>query len=348
MNLPLQVLTPWVLALLPLALLPWLLQTRESLVHAWIDLLPLDPLSVWLDRALRALASVAIAATVLALAGLHRAEYPVERVGRGAEIVMMLDRSRSMDQGLVSAAGSKPGGLENQLAISTREGRPGDRPSKGIEARRILGAFAAQRPDDRFAMLTFSTLPIPIHDFTDKQDVVQAAIAAGAIGRGLAETDIGAALLRGLDWFKGRPYTGSRILLLVSDGGDHITADTREEITRLMRAYRVSLYWVYIRSPRSPKLADDKQMRGEYSETIPEYFLHRYFQSTGVPYRAYEADDPESLEQAIADVGHLQNLPITTIEMVPRRDLANAAYGVALAAVLLLLLARGMELRSWA
>jgi len=35
---------------------------------------------------------------------------------------------------------------------------------------------------------------------------------------------------------------------------------------------------------------------------VPEVFLHRFFGSMGTPYRAYEAEDPESLQKAIADV----------------------------------------------
>jgi mxaC protein len=64
-----------------------------------------------------------------------------------------------------------------------------------------------------------------------------------------------------------------------------------------------------------------------------------------VPYRAYEADDPESLERAIDDIDRLENLPISWRETLPRADLAQWAYAVALAAVLALLLARRLEIR---
>ena len=159
------------------------------------------------------------------LAGPHRGEYRVERVGRGAEIVLLLDRSRSMDQGFGQRrAGEQP--------VSARE-------SKGLVARRLLAEFAAQRPDDRFGMIVFSTLPIRVLDFTHKQPAIQAAVAAGDVGRGLSETDIGLALQAALAAFEDRPYTGSRLVMLVSDGGDRIEPDARERIAYLARRHRV-------------------------------------------------------------------------------------------------------------
>ena len=205
----------------------------------------------------------------------------------------------------------------------------------------------AERREDRFATLTFSTLPIPVHDFTHKQEVVQAAIAAVAVGRGLAETDIGLALLRALDWFRERPYSGSRIVLLVSDGGDHLDPDVRDEVARLMRDLRVSLYWIYIRSPRSPRLVDDGAVGAAHADTVPELFLDRFFKRMGAPYRAFEADDPQALERAVAEVNRLENLPITITETIARRDWAGFAYAAALAGVLALLAARALELKSW-
>ena len=66
-----------------------------------------------------------------------------------------------------------------------------------------------------------------------------------------------------------------------------------------------------------------------------------------MPYRAYEAENPEALKRAIADVGRLENLPITYQDLVPRRDLTAHAYALALAAVLLLFASRWTEGRSW-
>jgi mxaC protein len=345
---------PWLLLLLPLATWPWLPRAHSHASHPWLQLLPADPAGEWLHRAVRTLASLTIVALVLAIAQPYRAEYPVERIGRGAEIALVLDRSRSMDQAFAYVP--QPGQVQNllDLSISRSAADEKERPSKGLAARRILSGFVAERREDRFSTQFFSTLPIPVHDFTSKQEVVQAAIAAGSVGRGLADTDIGQAVLRALESFADRTYRGSRIILLVSDGGDYIDPETRARIGNSMRDLRVSIYWIYIRSPYAPKLDEsanreiypDDPIREAYMR--PEAFLHRFFASIGVPYRSYQADDPKSLAGAIADVGRLENLPIAWVDTVPRRELAGVSYATALAGLLLLLGARALELKSWA
>ena len=215
-------------------------------------------------------------------------------------------------------------------------------------ARQLLSDFTAQRPDDRFALVAFSTLPMRVLDFTAKREVIQAAIEAGNIGRGLSETNIGRALEVGMDLFNDRPYNGSRIIMLVSDGGDRMDPDTRERLAHLARKQRVSIYWLYLRSSNSPGLtlaADDSLAA---AESVPEILLHDFFNALETPYRAYEASDSRALQRAIDDVNRLEKLPITYNDLVPRRELAPYAQALALAAVLLLLAARLLEIRRWA
>jgi mxaC protein len=304
---------------------------------------------------LRLLGVAAIAALVLTLAAPFRPEHEVERHGQGAEVVLLLDRSRSMDEAFANAGlrGTSGGTYHPHFRPSSElevlAGRDGQKygQTKGQAARRVLADFAAQRTEDRFGLVMFSTLPIRVLEFTQKPEAIQAAISAGDVGRGLSETDIGLALLEGLHFFDDRAYTGSRILLLVSDGGDHLDPDLRERLTQQMRRLRVSLYWIYIRSLRSPGLLADRDTPPDQADTVPEYFLHRYFQSLGVPYRAYEAENPQALVRAVEDLGRLENLPITYADTVPRRDLDGACLAVALGALLLLGAARLLEAERW-
>ena len=169
-------------------------------------------------------------------------------------------------------------------------------------ARRLLAEFRANRPEDLVGMVLFSASPIPVLSFTQKQDMIQAAIAAGGVGRGLSETDIGRGLLAAADYFDQRAYTGSRLILMVSDGGAQLEPEMRERLTTLLKRHRIALYWIYIRSAGSRGL-QAQAGDSEAMETAPERSLHRFFQSIGMPYRAYEAEDPEALQRAIADVG---------------------------------------------
>jgi mxaC protein len=342
--------TPWLLWLLPLALVPLWAGRGDALPNAWPSLLPPDRASSLLQGLLRAAAMLALAALVVGVAGPYRPEVPLERVGRGAEIVLVLDRSRSMDESFAGTRGTPPvrgTGPEALAYYSTLRANEA-RESKGKTARRLLSEFTARRPADRFGMVVFSTRPMRVLDFTQKQPVIQAAISAGNIGRGLSETNIALALESALALFDGRPYTGSRILLLVSDGGDRIDVESRERIMRLAQRLRVSIDWLYIRSPRSPGLMPGRTEPPANADAVPEYFLHRFFESLGVPYRAYEADTSDALQKAIADVDRQENLPITYFDTLPRRDLSPWAYGAALAAVGLLLAASLVEIRRWA
>ncbi len=339
---------PWALLLLALALLPLLRTPQPTLQSGWLALAPADTASALVDATLRAAAVLAVAALAVALAGPHLPEYTVERTGQGAEIVLLLDRSRSMDQGFAQAQAPPPGARGNNAAtldyyFSQTPGRL--RESKGQVARRLLTEFTVKRPDDRFALVVFSTLPLRVLDFTDKPELIQAGIGAGEVGRGLSETNIGMALAAALEAFDGRPYSGSRIVMLVSDGGDRLDPDTRERLARQVREQRVSLYWLYMRTPSSPTLASATT---EMNDSVPELLLHRYFQSLGTQYRAYEAADAHALEQAIDDVNRSEKLPIVQHDTLPRRDLSPWAHGVALFCVLLLLAARLVELRQWA
>jgi len=339
---------PWLLWLLPLAVLPWLARSNVALSNGWLAFAPHDGASRALGWALRAAVSLAIVALVAALAGPYRPETTLERIGQGAEIVLVLDRSRSMDQGFAprTPPGVRGTGPE-ALTYYMTQGR--GRESKGQVARRLLAEFARQRPDDRFAMVVFSTLPIRVLDFTRQPDAVQAAIAAGNVGRGLSETNIGRALDAALDPFEGRPYAGSRIVMLVSDGGDRLDPDTRELLAHRLRKLRVSVYWLYLRSANGPGLAPEPGDAAVAAvDSVPEMMLHRWLLGLPTPYRAYEAADAQALQRAIDDVNRLEKLPIAYEELIPRRELAPWGHGVALLAVLLLLAARALEIRRWA
>lgn len=328
------------LFLLPLALLPWWRPRGTQVLHAALAMLPRDPASRALELGLRAAGSLAIATLLLGLADPQRPEHRVLRMGRGAEILLLLDRSRSMDQGF---GGVRPGGgmdrTGDHLAAAWR--------SKGQAARRILADFVARRPHDRFGMIVFSTLPMPVLDFTHHTEAVQAAIAAANVGRGVADTDIGLALLAALDRFEGRPFTGSRVVMLVSDGGDHIEPEVRRRIAERLRRERVSLYWLYLRTARSPGLEPPAGEGGAAAEVAPEVFLHRFFQTLAPQYRAFEVEDPQALQRAVDDVGRLESLPIDYEELVPRRSYDTVLYAVALAAVLALLAAQSLVRARW-
>lgn len=324
---------PWVLWLLPLSLAPLIFRRRNTVSYSALMMLPRDGLSELIGVLQRLLPASLIAVLIIAISGLFRPPVEVERIGTGAHIILLLDRSRSMDQPFGGQAFKDP------LASKGFD-------SKGTVARRLLSDFVAGRGEDMFGMLVFSTSPIQVLPLTDKQEVIQAAIQAGNIGRGLSETDVGLGLIQAIRFFDKRPYTGSRIVMLISDGGAKLDLSTRERIALLLKRHRVVLYWIYIRSRNSPGIWTD--VDGLSSEDIaPARALHKFFATMETPYRVYDTENPQALERAIADVNRLQNMPIHYQDLVPRRDLSGICYGIALALLLVMVAAKMLEVTGW-
>ena len=325
---------PWALLLLPLAILPLLRRRRDSVSFPWLAWLPADPVGRSVRMALTVLAVVALSSLVIALAQPGRPEMHVQRVGEGAEILILLDRSRSMDNHMLPSNWRSI----DPTKLLYHKGR-----QKSEVARELLSNFVAQRPKDRFSLMYFSNRPLSVVPFTEHAAVMQAGIAAGGTGRGLAETEVGRALGAAIEAFDDRAYSGSRIILLVSDGGAHLDEATSAGIRAGLARNRIALYWLYLRSYNSARL-DAQEARWE---NAPEMALHRFFQTLQTPYRAYEAEVPEDLAKAVADVGRQQNLPLEFSERIPRQDHSRAFIALAACACLGLLLSRFLMLGSF-
>lgn len=325
----------WVLLGLSLAIIPWLRFGDDVHAFSSLILIPADRLSITLSTAERVLASLVIAGLVVALSQPYRPTETIERIGQGAQMVVLLDRSRSMDQPFYI---QKWGGVP---VLARPRGQ-----SKGEAARRLLSEFAAQRKADMFGMIIFSTNPIQVLPLTQKPALIQAAIEAGNIGQGLAETSVGDALEQALRFFEDRPYTGSRIVMLISDGAANLKLATRERIKQLARQHRVALYWLYIRTRNTPGIFDTLPAN-QSEELLPHRSLHRFFSEMGVPYRVYTAEDPQALERAITDVSQLQNLPIYYQEIKPKKSLSHWLYIATAFCVIPLLGLRLLEATSW-
>lgn len=327
-TLPLGFLQPWALLLGFSALIPWFLSNQPPIAYSSLSVMPRDALSIAVDYLLRFSATAAALCLSLGIAEPYLAEQWVERVGTGAHVVLLLDRSSSMSENF---SGRYLGG-------SARE-------SKSAVARKLLAEFVQRREHDLFAMVNFAAAPMFVLPLTQDRAAVLAAIGAVS-DRGHGITHIAPGLAMALDFFQGQPVSGSRIILLVSDGAARIEEITREAIRQRFQDSQASLYWIYLRNAKSSRLSEKPANPGE--STTPEYFLHQYFQELGVPYRAFEAENPEAVQRAIAEVEKLENLPLRYLEKQPRRDLSGACYAAALALLLIVLLGKAVEIKTWA
>lgn len=330
---PLEIDHPWVLLLLPLCLVPLLAGSGATIRYSTFLLIPKDRPSRLVEVGVRVASAATIGLLLLGLSGPFLPATSVERIGEGAQIVLLLDRSRSMDQPF--------GGQSFENPLDTRGAD-----SKGTVARRVLSQFVAGRRNDQYAMFVFSTQPIQVLPLTDRSEPIQAAITAGNVGRGLTDTDIGNGIIAAAKLFDDLPYTGSRLVLLISDGGARLDLATRKEIANLLELNRLALYWIYISSRNSPTLGTASDER-HTEETAPARTLHDFFSTLDTPYRVFDAEDPDVLATAIAEVNRLQSLPIRSFDIEPRQRVAGPFYALGLVLLLLLVAVECLERKAW-
>jgi len=288
--------------------------------YPWLAILPVDPLSLAISALIRLLGVLAIGGLILGLAGAYQQEQQVERIGHGAHIVMLLDRSNSMD---------------NTFAGKTPETQGEE--SKANAARRLLNQFVDHRAHDLIGIAEYSTSPLFVLPLTENKAAIHAAIDATALPA-LAYTNVSKGLSMALEFFDSRPVTGSRIVLLVSDGAAVIDPDSEAALRELFKQRQVSLYWVFLRTANSPGLFEvPDDPRDDNAQAMPERYLHLFFNSLHIPYQAYEAETPGALQQAIDDINRLENRPLHYFERIPKQDLSTRCYAFAAALMLLLL-----------
>jgi mxaC protein len=327
MNLAFDFVQPWALVLLPLALLPLLPRRGDTLPFSSITLLPTDRAGRVAGLVLRALGVFAIAAIVFGLAGPGRSHLEAQRTGNGADILILIDRSASMDEPI------------NRASIYAHS------EAKNSVARRSLTRFVNERPNDRFALMMFGITPILSMPLTSDHTAVIEALDATRMGRGLPDTQLDRGLIGAIAQFDNRPLLARRAIVLVSDGGATLDADARRRIAEGLARNHLALYFVYLRSGwMSPDLNAKTAASGSNSV---EAQLHRFFLSLHTPYRLFQASDPDGMAQALDEINRQQHFPVSYVEQLPRQDLSRLCYLLALMAAALLVAARFAQVRNW-
>ena len=317
---------PVVLALTPLAFAPLFRSPLRASRAPSIDAAPADPLSYWITIGLKICGVAAIAAVILGAAGPFRVGGEVERLGEGAEIVFLIDRSGSMNE---TFAGRTPAGGEE---------------SKASAAKRLLQGFVEGRRNDFVGVAAFSTSPMLVMPLTDHRAATKAAI--DAVDRpGLDYTNIGRGLAMALSMFKAGASDRSRAILLVSDGAGVIDPRIQDDLRAEFKKTNVHLYWLFLRTAGSPGIYELPEAGSDTPQAAPERHLDLFFKSLGVSYRAFEVEGPEAIQAAIHQIDQLERHPVHFIENEPREDLSAPIFAVASFAILLLLIAKLSEVR---
>lgn len=317
--------TPELLYGLPLALLPWCVHNTDKKIP-WDAFVPVDKLSRGISFSLKLLASLTLACLIVALANPYLPEQKVQRYAEGAEFVILLDRSRSMDD------------IFNRRPRNTMPVEFGPTRSKRSVSGDYLLEFVKRRPDDRFGYVFFSTQSTEILSLTYNKSAVLATIEAGSLGRGISKTDIVEALILAAKMYQRETYRGSRNVLLISDGGQILTAAQERYLQELYREMNLNIYWIYLRSTRGMTL-DETDKDSIFWTDLPERKLHDFFKRLEVPYTAFEAGSMQEYAAAINEIDRQQYQPLIVDEVVPKQTQRKPFLIIACWSLLLLALA---------
>ena len=323
----------WVLWLLPLAFLPLILMRAHAKSYSWMDILPADPLSDLVGVLLKIIAVLTLLFLIIGLAAPHTNEQKVERIGVGAQIGFVLDRSASMDDPFSGSPDT-----------SSKDNTVGE--TKSVAASRLIVNFVQSRQNDMMGMITFSNSAMYVLPLTENKNAIVAAVKATA-GNALFQTNIGSGLTSVAGLFDKVPDSGSRAVILLTDGGGRIGADVQQKVKDWFDRMHLSLYWIVLRQPGGLSIFDEKFVPKEDEPLPPQIELNEYFKTLRTPFKAYEADDPKSLESAIQDINRKEKKPIRYMEKIPGRDYSNLFFSLAALMIALLLGVKYLEVKTW-
>ncbi len=320
---------PELLWLLGLTVLPFLSYGVKSFEQASLDDWPQDMLSDNLSWLMKIIAALTMSALIIAAAAPFTEGGTETKVGNGAEIVVVLDRSGSMSENLVR---------QDPLIQKKSTTR--------IQASRaVLLKFLEQRRGDTFGIVAFNASAIAVAPLSADRNLARAALKS-AESYSSGNTALSRALELGLSYFADRPITATRVLLLVSDGDAKIKPDEKRVLEQLFQQYRVQLMWVYVQQDEEHFLdvADLSRQAGAIDTDVQ---LHQLFQTLGVPYQAFEVNSESGLQRAVDQISEMTNKPTRYQYQLPRQDYGRYFYILSVALLGLLFWLRQQELKHW-
>ncbi|MFL9711851.1 vWA domain-containing protein [Methylobacillus sp. Pita1] len=322
-----SLLNPWALLLLPLALAPFWLRGLQGQRYSWLEMVPEDPFSDNIVLLLKVVTAIIIASLVLALAAPQGSDKVVNRVGKGAQTVMVIDRSVSMD---------------HPFAGDATSGRAGE--IKSGAARRLITQFIDSRPDDMMGVVAFTNSALYGVKITANRDAIHAAINA-ATSAGINQTNIGAGITQAASLFDSIQSSGSRAIILLSDGAGKLSPRVKARIMEELKDKDIKLYWIVLREPDDVSIFGDRVFEEDRGPAAIQ--LDRFFKSLKITYKAYEADNPVALQMAIQDIDSREKNTIQYAITVPGRDYARDLIVVALVLSLGMFVIKNFRVKAW-
>jgi len=242
--------------------------------------------------------SLIIFLLIIVLANPWSKSTSMTEIGKGAQLVFLIDRSVSMSKPFI-------GDDDNKSEI------------KSLATRRILKDFISQRTSDMIGIVGFSNSALYASKITKNRNYTYAAIDA-ATGSAINQTNIGSGITSGLFLFSEIETTGSQALVLLSDGAGKISKRVKGRITEILNEKKINLYWIIIKEPNDVSLfSGNTYLEGREPTVIK---LDKFFKSLNTEYKAYEAENPDALSSAIADIDQKEKKPIKIEREIPGKN----------------------------
>ena len=319
---------PWVLWFIPLAFIPLLFKEASLQYYSWNEMIPKDRLSRIIAMVLKFIATLILLTIILGLSGPHSLQREIEKTGIGAQIALVLDRSASMDDPFAGNDQSRVGEM------------------KSAAAARLITDFVNSRKNDMIGMASFSNSGMYVLPLTDNKNAIISAVRATA-GNALFQTNIGSGLTTGAELFNKVPDSGSRAMILLSDGAGRIDAATQEKIKDWLGRFKISLYWIVLRQPGGISIFNTSFKARDDEPLPPQIELNEFFKTLHSPFQAYEAEDPKTLQKAIEDINQKEKKPIKYLEKIPGQDYSTHCFVASMLMMIALLTLKLIEVRSW-
>ena len=314
---------PYWLFLLPLAALPFLISVSDKFTISNINLFHQDNFSKKVNILTRIIMSLIIIISILILANPWSNSSTITQVGKGAQLVFVIDRSVSMAKPFIG------GDVKNKSE------------KKSLATRRILKNFIAKRPLDMIGVVGFSNSALYGSKITKNRSYTYAAIDA-ATRSSVNQTNIGSGISSGLFMFSEIETTGSQALVLLSDGAGKISKRVKNKISKIFSEKKINLYWIIIKEPNDVSLFSGNTYLKDREPTVIK--LDSFFKSVDTEYKAYEAENPDALSSAIKDIDSKEKRPIKIEKNIPGKNYNPLLLRILLILLLLLIVIKNFRI----
>lgn len=319
-------LQPWFLLLLPLVFVPFWLKSHQGQLYSWLEIVPQDRFSDIVNLLIKIMVSFILLSIILALASPQGAEKKVQKLGKGAQTVLVIDRSVSMDKPF---AGDPTSGVTSEI--------------KSAAARRLITQFINSRPDDMMGVVSFTNSALYSTKITTNREAIHAAIKAST-GSALNQTNIGVGVTAGIAMFDKIQSSGSRAIILLSDGAGKLSPRVKQTIAEQLTEKKLNLYWIVLHEPDEVSIFTKQKFRvGE----VPGIDLNKYFSGLKIKYKAFEAEDPTTLQAALQYIDAKEKNVIQYTVSVPGHDYSKDLIVLALVLSVLVLVIKNLRVHSW-